>query len=108
MNTRIQTSLEEPIHVSPCLITYLDENTTCGLERNSASDVVLSFCARPGAKPVEVELAPDIQLGLAKSPMLLPRESKAEVHPIRFVGECFHDLPLRHLSDAWLTWGGSR
>ena len=108
MNTQIQTSLEEPVQVSPRVITCLDENTTSGLRGESGSGVLSSLSARPSAKLAEMDLATDIQLSLAKSPPLLPRDLKAGMHPIRLVGECFHDLPLRYLSDAWLTWSGSR
>jgi hypothetical protein len=66
----------------------------------------VSFYARPDAKPVEIDLARYTQVGLAKSAILFPRSLKTGMHPIRRVGERFHDLPVFSLSDAWLTWRG--
>lgn len=68
--------------------------------------VLLSFCARPDAKPVEIDLARYIQVGLAKSPTLFSRKLKTGAYPIHVIGECFHDLQVLNLCDAWLTWRG--
>jgi len=68
--------------------------------------VLLSFCERPDAKPFEIDLARYMQVGLAKSRTLFPRNLKAGTDPIWLVGERFHNLPMLSLSEAWLTWRG--
>jgi hypothetical protein len=69
--------------------------------------ILLSSCARPAAKPVEIDLARYMQMGLTKSPTLLPLNVKAGKGPIWFIGERFHNLPLLSLSVAWLMWEAS-
>jgi hypothetical protein len=49
--------------------------------------ILLSFCARPDANPVEIGLARYMQVGLTKSQTLFPRNSKTGMHPIRLAGE---------------------
>jgi hypothetical protein len=45
------------------------------------------------------DLARYVQVDFSK-----PRSLETGAHPIRLIGERFHDLPLLSLSVAWLTW----
>lgn len=66
--------------------------------------VRLCFCMRPDSRPIDVDLAGYLQVGLAKQPGSAPRNLKTGAYPIQLMGECFHSFPLLSLSVVWLTW----
>jgi hypothetical protein len=84
----------------------LEQGRTLWRRQGRGKGVLLSFCAQPDDKPVEIDLARYMQVGLAKRTTLSSRNLKGGAYPIRIVGERFHNLPLLSLCDAWLRWRG--
>jgi hypothetical protein len=84
--------------------TLLEQQYALLNKQGCGKRVLLSFCAKPGDKPVEIDLARYMQLGLRR-PTSNPRNLTGATNPIRLLGERFHNQPALSLFDAWLKWG---
>ncbi len=73
-------------------------------ERKLRKSVFSSLGSEANNTPLNVNVV-ERQASLAKAAALLPSYEVANEHPIWFVGECFHNLPMLCLCDAWLTHG---
>jgi hypothetical protein len=73
-------------------------------ERKLRESVFPALGSETDNTPLNVNVL-ERKASLAKAAALLPSYEVADEHPIWFVGERFHNLPMLCLCDAWLTHG---